>query len=37
MQDLGFSPVGRNAADPDLRVLSDESVENAKKEGEGRR
>jgi len=36
MEDLRFTPAGREAADPDTRVLSDQDVENASREGESR-
>jgi len=36
MQQLRFSPAGAGAGDPDSRVLSDQDLENAKKEGESR-
>ena len=37
MEDLRFTPAGREAADADTRVLSDQDVENASREGESRR
>jgi hypothetical protein len=36
MQGLRFAPAKANAADPDTRVLSDEDLEEARKEGESR-
>ena len=36
MEELHFTPGDRGAADPDDRVLSDEDLENAVKEGEER-
>ena len=36
MDGLQFTPGDRSAADPDVRVLSDEDLENAVKEGEAR-
>lgn len=36
MEKLRFTPGDRSAADPDVRVLSDEELEQAVKEGEGR-
>ena len=36
MEGLHFTPGDRGAADPDTRMLSDEDLERAKKEGESR-
>jgi hypothetical protein len=37
MEKLRFTPPSGGTADPDVRVLSDEDIEKAKKEGEGRK
>ena len=37
MEDLRFAPGDRSTADPDTRALSDEDLEQAKREGETRR